>query len=237
MRKKKWARPELAQCPYYLSWPEDMRGRWRMAFPRQGELVLELGCGKGVGTARMGYEHPEMAIMAVDLSDDVLGDARRQVEQVYDRPVDNLKLVKLDISDIEAYVSPEDRVDRIMIPFCNPWPRHRHAKRRLTHPRQLLQYREILRDKGEIWFKTDDDPLYLFTLQAMEACGFEAVCLLDDLSASGFQPNYITEHEQRFMAQGLPIRFGIFRKRPGQYRPDPLLWGLKDTEGEKICDP
>ena len=231
MRKKKWARPELGACPYYAAFPEDRRGHWRDFFPDSSHLHLELGCGKGVGTVACALDHPDTALIGVDISDDVLGDARRNAERAYGgRPVSNLFLAKLDIGYIEHFFAPEDRVERIYLPFSNPWPRRRHEKRRLTHPRQLLQYRTFLAPDGEIYFKTDDLPLFEASLTYFEVSGFEPVFVTHDLHASGFSPNYVTEHEAHFTAQGLPIHFGIFRMLPGTYEPDPLRFSMPDSE-------
>lgn len=128
----------------------------------------------------------------------------------------------VDISWLRNFVAPQDRIGRIYIHFCNPWPRAKHAKRRLTHPRQLLQYRDVLEDGGEIWFKTDDDDLFRLSLRYFEVCGFEAVYTTGDLHQSGFTPNYVSEHEQMYTDRGIPIKFGIFRKMP-EYQDSPAL--------------
>ncbi|MBR6028841.1 MAG: tRNA (guanosine(46)-N7)-methyltransferase TrmB [Clostridia bacterium] len=211
MRKKKWARPELAACPWYVDAPETLRGQWRAHFDADQPLHIELGCGKGVATALMVREHPEVNYIAVDISPDVLGDARRNIARAWgDQEVRNTLLTRLDIEYIQHFFAPEDGVERIYIRFCNPWPRRRHHKRRLTHPRQLRQYRDFLRPGAEIWFKTDDNDLFRDSLRYFAQEGFRPRFLTDDLHASGFQPNYVSEHERMFAAQGLPIHFGIF---------------------------
>ncbi|MBQ8159217.1 MAG: tRNA (guanosine(46)-N7)-methyltransferase TrmB [Clostridia bacterium] len=238
MRTKKWARPELHACPYYAAFPEEMKGTWHTRFTRPGPVHLELGCGKGVGTAQMVHDHPEINFLAMDISDDVLGDARRNIERALEgedgRQADNIYLVKCDIEFISKILGPEDVVDRIHIYFCNPWSKQPHKKRRLTHPRQLCQYRTFLRDGGEIYFKTDDKNLWEESLRYFKTCLFDPVFLTEDLHGSGFSPNYMTEHERKFAAQGLPIYFGIFRKLPGEVQLDPTRFylGLSD----RVCD-
>ena len=94
----------------------------------------------------------------------------------------------------------------------SPWDeRAKHHKRRLTHPRQLTQYRAFLRPGGEIWFKTDNDALFMASKRYFAECGFEIAYLTDDLHASGFQPNYVSEHEHMYAAQGKNIHFLIAR--------------------------
>ena len=213
MRKKKWARPELAACPWYIQDTEAMRGQWKSLYPADSPLHIELGCGKGVSTAQMAHDNPDINYLAIDISPDVLGECKRNIERAYaGAPVDNIRLARFDISVISRFLAEEDAAERIYISFCNPWPRRRHQKRRLTHPRQLVQYRTFLSDGGEIWFKTDDTELFEDSLEYFSACGFEPVFVTEDLSASGFTPNYISEHEEKFTAQGLPIHFGRFRK-------------------------
>lgn len=242
MRKKKWARPELAACPYYAADPAANRGAWRSLFPAAQPLHLELGCGKGVSTSQMAYENQQTNYVAVDISADVLGVARRNLEELYgSQTPQNIILTRFDIVNICDMFAPEDRVERIYISFCNPWTaRVRHHKHRLTHPRQLMHYRTFLTEDAEIWFKTDDDPLYRDSLKYFEACGFEAVYLTEDLHASGFAPNYVSEHEKKYTAQGVPIRFGIFRRRPGEVTADPQLlreWELLSGETEEQPTP
>ena len=162
MRTKKWAKPELAVCPYFTDEAETKRGHWREQFEREQPLYLELGCGKGVSTAAMVKDNPEINYVVMDITCNVLGDTRRNIEKAFDgEPVKNVMIARYDISYIEKVFAPEDRVERIYINFCNPWTkRPKYAKRRLTHPRQLMQYRDFLVDGGEIWFKTDDTALF-----------------------------------------------------------------------------
>ena len=224
MRTKKWAKPELAVCPYFTDEPETLRGHWRERFKKDQPLYLELGCGKGVSTAAMVWDNRDVNFIAVDITCNVLGDARRNIAKTYgDSPVENVLLTRYDISFIEKILAQQDAVERIYINFCNPWTkRPKYAKRRLTHPRQLMQYREFLTDDGEIWFKTDDLALFTDSLPYFAACGFELVYLTSDLHASGFAPNYVSEHEQKFTALGVPIKFVIVRKKPGPVELDPV---------------
>ena len=240
MRTKKWARPELDACPFYVNGGEENRGRWRSRFSSPDRpLHLELGCGKGVSTARMIADNPEINYIACDMSPDVLGTARRNLVSVCGENVSNAMLLRTDICFISRVFGPEDQAERIYIHFCNPWTEHpKHAKRRLTHPRQLMQYRAFLRPGGEIWFKTDDDTLFEDSRVYLDLCGFEPVYLTYDLHRSGFQPNYVSEHEAKFSAMGMPIRFGIFRMKaeapdfdPTRYRLTP---GIRSDTLERL---
>ena len=226
MRTKKWAKPELAVCPYFTDEADTLRGHWRERFAKDQPLYLELGCGKGVSTAAMVYDNRDRNFVAMDITCNVLGDTRRNIAKTYgEQPVKNVMIARYNIEDIRKVFAPEDRIERIYINFCNPWTkRPKYAKRRLTHPRQLMQYRDFLVDGGEIWFKTDDTPLFTESLTYFEACGFEMRYLTNDLHASGFAPNYVSEHEQKFTALGVPIKFVIMRKKTGPVELDPVRW-------------
>ena len=226
MRTKKWAKPELAVCPYFTDEADTLRGHWRERFAKDQPLYLELGCGKGVSTAAMVYDNRDRNFVAMDITCNVLGDTRRNIARTYgEEPVGNVIIARYDIEYIRNGGGAEDRIERIYINFCNPWTkRPKYAKRRLTHPRQLMQYRDFLVDGGEIWFKTDDMPLFTESLPYFAACGFEMRYLTNDLHASGFAPNYVSEHEQKFTALGVPIKFVIMRKKPGPVELDPVRW-------------
>ena len=213
MRTKKWARPELKACPFFEPEGENRKGHWREAFAVPDRpLHLEMGCGKGVATAQMVAANPEVNYVAVDISQDVLGDTRRNIVKIGGDDPDNVMILFADICLIDHYFDRRDNPERIYISFCNPWTEHpKHEKRRLTHPRQLIQYRSMLSRNGEIWFKTDDESLFQDSLAYFDICGFEMIFLTHDLARCGFQPNYISEHEMKYTAQGIPIKFAAFR--------------------------
>ncbi|MBS4784635.1 MAG: tRNA (guanosine(46)-N7)-methyltransferase TrmB [Clostridiales bacterium] len=217
MRRKKWARPELAVCPYFVKDPSRHRGEWAAQFERKAPIHLELGCGKGTFAARLAADHPEINYMAIDIKSDILAVARRNVQQVFaqtGRPVDNLKLMAYEIQLIHTLMAPEDTVDRIYINFCNPWPRTAHHKKRLTHPKQLVLYATFLRDGGEIHFKTDDDELFRDSQEYLTQWGFDLRYVTYDLHESGWQGSPSTEHEEMFSAQGIKTKFlvAVYRK-------------------------
>ena len=226
MRTKKWAKPELAVFPYFTDEAEKHRGHWRDLFEKDQPLYLELGCGKGVSTAAMVYDNQDINFIAMDITCNVLGDTRRNIAKTYgEQPVKNAMITRYNIEDIRKVFAPEDRVERIYINFCNPWTkRPKYAKRRLTHPRQLMQYRDFLVDGGEIWFKTDDMPLFTESLPYFEACNFQMQYMVNDLHAAEFTPNYISEHEKMYTEKGIPIKFVIFKKTPGEVDLDPVRW-------------
>ena len=228
IRTKKWARPELNACPFYEPLGEDRKGHWREAFAHPDHpMQLEMGCGKGVSTAQMVADNPDVNYVAVDISPDVLGDTRRNLVKACGKNPDNVWILFADICLIDRYFDRNDGPERIIISFCNPWNEHpKHEKRRLTHPRQLQQYRRMLQPDGEIWFKTDDNRLFEDSLVYFDLCGFEMTYGTMDLAGSGFQPNYISEHERKYMEMDIPIKFGIFRMTGREMDFDPVRFRL-----------
>ncbi len=215
MRPKSWAEPELSACPILIEEPKERRGRWREEFADAGKpLHLELGCGKCVQCAAAAQAMPEVNYLAIDEVRLILAVGARVIREAYEENVpENLRIACADASCIREWISPEDGVERVYIAFCNPWTqRKKHHKRRLTHPRQLMQYREFLPEGGEIWFKTDDRELFDASQEYFARCGFAVTFYTEDLHASGFAPNFVSEHEARFTAEGLPTYFCIARK-------------------------
>ena len=216
IRYKKWARPELEASPFYVDNPETKRGKWKDSFKNPSlPLYLELGCGKGNFIAETASRHKEVNYIAIDLVDAMLGLAKRNVEQTYKEKnlvIDNIYLTRFDIERIGLILSKEDEIERIYINFCNPWPRGKHHKKRLTHIRQLEKYKEFLKPGGKIYFKTDDDNLFLESLEYFKQASFEIVKKTDDLhQEKDFWENIETEHEKMFSEQGIKIKAGIFQ--------------------------
>ena len=129
------------------------------------------------------------------------------------RQPDNILYTACDIERIFLMLDERDRVERIYINFCNPWNRAKQRKKRLTHPKQLRRYLNVLSKRGEIWFKTDDRILFEDTLGYLSECGLQLIYLTRDLAASGFEPNIKTEHEQMFESEGKKTSFLIARRR------------------------
>lgn len=217
IRYKKWARPELEASPFYVDNPEEKRGNWKELFKSPTlPLHLELGCGKGFFIANLASSNEKINYVAIDLVDSMLGLAKRNVEQVYkdkQQEINNIFLTRFDIERINLIFSKQDEIERIYINFCNPWPRGKHHKKRLTHTRQLEKYKEFLKPNGEIYFKTDDDNLFLESIKYFEKSGFEIIQKTFDLhSEPNFWQNIETEHEKMFSDEGIKIKALIARK-------------------------
>ena len=211
IRFKKWARPELEASKFYIDYPEEIKGKWKEQFKnKENPIYLELGCGKGKFISQIAIQNPQINFIAIDLVDAMLGLAKREIEQTYNqaqKEIDNVILTRFDIQRIDLILSKEDNIKKIYINFCNPWPKGKHRKKRLTHTRQLEKYKEFLAEGAEIYFKTDDDDLFESSLGYFEETGFKIISKTYDLHTTPIWDNNIeTEHEKMFCEQGIKIK-------------------------------
>ena len=210
IRRKKWARPELEASEFYIDNPEDYKGKWRELFKNpEAPLHLELGCGKGTFMAKLATRDRNVNHIAIDVVDAMLGLAKRNIEAEFKEnniEIDNVYLTRFDIERILLIMDKKDSIDRIYINFCNPWPRGKHRKKRLTHTRQLEKYKQIISPNAEIYFKTDDDELFEASLTYFEESGFKIIKKTYDLHSENVADNIITEHEKMFSEQGIKIK-------------------------------
>ncbi|MBO5003998.1 MAG: tRNA (guanosine(46)-N7)-methyltransferase TrmB [Clostridia bacterium] len=216
IRFKPWARPELEASKFYIDNPEDYKGKWKEVFKNDNPIRLELGCGKGSFMANLAVKNPDVNYIAIDVVDAMLGLAKRNIEEKYKeekKEVNNVYLTRFDIERILLIMNEQDNIDRIYINFCNPWPRGKHRKKRLTHTRQLEKYKTFLKENGEIFFKTDDDGLFTDSLGYLQESGFKIIKKTYDLeNEKDFWDNIQTEHEKMFMEQGIKIKAVIAQK-------------------------
>ena len=215
IRKKKWAEPELSKCDFYVAEPQELRGKWKDFFHNDNPIMLEVGCGKGSFVGQMALKNPDINFIAVDIKLDMLGVGRRNIVAMFgDKKVENIALTRYNVEQLGEILSAEDKIQRIYINFCNPWPREKHKKRRLTHPRKLRLYRELLGDGLEIHFKTDDDELFEESLEYFREEGFKIKKITYDLHQSDVDPedSPVTEHEKMFSDEGIKIKYCIAEK-------------------------
>lgn len=211
IRYKKWARPELEASSFYEDEPEKWKGKWKEHFSKkENPIHLELGCGKGQFISNLAVENDTVNYIAIDLVDAMLGLAKRNIEVAYkeaEKETDNVFITRFDIERINLILDKKDEIEKIYINFCNPWPKGKHRKKRLTHTRQLEKYKEFLKPKAEIYFKTDDDSLFETSLNYFEESGFEIILKTYDLHNKNiFEKNIETEHEKMFTEEGIKIK-------------------------------
>ena len=211
IRRKPWAKQELEEAKFYIDDPTQYKTKWKQQFQNENKpLHLELGCGKGSFIAKLASTHTENNYIAADMIEAMLGLSKRNIEQEYKKQkieIDNLILIRMNAERILETFSNQDTVDRIYINFCNPWPRGKHKKRRLTHTRQLEHYKQFLNnEKGEIYFKTDDNELFEESLEYFKNSGFTITNQTRDLHNNLIFENIQTEHEKMFAEQGIKIK-------------------------------
>lgn len=146
----------------------------------------------------------------------MLGLSKRNIEKAYNfQNPENLFLIRQNVELIQKVFSKEDNINRIYINFCNPWPKEKHKKRRLTHTKQLENYKTFLSENdAEIYFKTDDDELFEDSLKYLEASGFEIMTKTYDLHKEPiFEINIMTEHEEMFSEEGIKIKALIAKRK------------------------
>ena len=216
IRYKKWARPELEASEFYEDEPEKWKGKWKEHYDDSRKpFMLELGCGKGQFISKLAVENQNINFLAIDLVDAMLGLAKRNIEQEYQNEnlePKNVIITRFDIERINLILDKKDEVERIYINFCNPWPKGKHRKKRLTHSKQLEKYKEFLKPNAEVYFKTDDDGLFESSLIYFEESGFEIIKKTYDLHEDPiFERNIETEHEKMFSEQGIRIKALIAR--------------------------
>ncbi len=209
IRKRNWTKQELEQAEFYIDTPQQNKGKWKSVFKIEKPIHLELGCGKGQFIAKLAFQNPNINFIGVDLIDTMLGFAKRNIEEVYkqeNKKIDNVIITRYNIEQILNMMDKQDEIERIYINFCNPWPRGKHHKKRLTHPKQLELYKTFLKKGGEIHFKTDDDNLFLDSIIYFEKAGYEVFWKTYDLHSENIEENILTEHENMFLEQGIKIK-------------------------------
>ena len=208
IRRKKWAEKELEEAKFYIDKPEEYKGKWNEKFPQKQDLYIEIGCGKGNFISKLAHNNQDKNFIAIDMIEAMLGLSKRNIEQNYEyNNPDNLFLIRANAERILDVFDENDKVKRIYINFCNPWPKEKHKKRRLTHIRQLEKYKTFLEKNAEIYFKTDDDNLFEESLEYFKETNFDIVKITYDLHDNPiFEENIVTEHEEMFSSEGIKIK-------------------------------
>ncbi|MBO4779740.1 MAG: tRNA (guanosine(46)-N7)-methyltransferase TrmB [Selenomonadaceae bacterium] len=175
------------------------------------ELYVELGTGKGDFITQIAERNPQINFIGLEVEATCVLAAARKVRE---KNLGNVRLIVFDVANI-AELFAEHEIDRLYINFCDPWPKKRHAKRRLTYIKFLELYKKILKPEGEIYFKTDNRGLFDFSLEQFAEAGFGVCSVTNDLHADEPSDNIRTEYENKFSAAGVPINFCIARVANG----------------------
>ena len=160
VRNKAWAPEELETNKHMIHDPESCKGRWHEVFGNNNPIHVEIGCGKGRFVSQMALAHPDINYVGIERQTTVIAIAARRIEEEQK----NIFLTQVDVENLESYFEVGE-IDRLYINFCDPWPKKKQAKRRLTHKNFHEMYKRIFGEKAEIFFKTDNRNLFEFCLE------------------------------------------------------------------------
>ena len=202
LRHIKGAEEEIANSPYVIQDPKAVKGKWRQLFGNPNPIRIEIGMGKGKFIMELAAQNPDVNYVGIERYSSVLLRGLQKREQL---ELSNIYFIRLDALEL-AEVFEAGEVERIYLNFSDPWPKDRHAKRRLTSDRFLAVYDQILDREGVIEFKTDNQELFRFSLESIPQAGWKILEKIFDLHHSDMaQGNVMTEYEEKFSAEGKPI--------------------------------
>lgn len=191
-----------------VSGPGCRKGHWKETMNCSGRLFAEIGCGKGQFITARALAAPDDGFVGIEGQRSVL---LRACEKLRESEITNVRLIGEFVNDPQDFFE-EGELDGIYLNFSDPWPKARHKKRRLTYRDRLRSYEKVLKKEGFIEFKTDNDELFAFTIEEVEACGYETEESTEDLHSSDFESrNFRTEYEDRFRKLGKKINYIRFR--------------------------
>lgn len=210
LRNISGSREMIADSKYVIQDAENQKGKIKTYFEKEQPIWIEIGMGKGRFIMQMAEENPEINFIGIEKYSSVLLRAIQKMEQ---NELPNLRFIRMDAEDITE-VFEKGEVDRIFLNFSDPWPKDRHAKRRLPSKEFLKRYDEILKKDGVIEFKTDNRDLFDFAVEQLEPAGWKAEVITYDLHHDPVlcEGNIMTEYEEKFSSMGNPIcKYVIYR--------------------------
>ena len=202
LRRKPWARPELLQSELFIENPREFKGWWTEVFNNNNEICLELGCGKGRFISNIAQKNKDKNFIAIDLKDEVLVYVKRKCEELN---LENVRILSFDINYINE-IFEKGEVSDIYLNFSTPWPKTKHHKRRLTHPRFLNKYLEVINSNSKIMLKTDHELFFLDSIEYLNENGFYILYKTMDLHNEEIE-NIMTEYEEKFLNKGMKIMY------------------------------
>ena len=201
LKNIKGASEKILLGKYFINNPSDYKGRWNELFKNNNPIYIEIGMGKGNFIIKNALNNPNINYIGIEMYDSVI---LRAVEKTNELELNNLYLIRMDARLIEDIFDKE--VDLIYLNFSDPWPKDRHAKRRLTSPRFLEKYSNIFKSKNKIIMKTDNIDLFNYSVESLKDYGYTIDYLTNDLHKD--KDNIITtEYEDKFINKGVKINF------------------------------
>lgn len=209
------AKDEIAQSPYVIQDPQENKGNWDKVFAVRQPLHIEVGMGKGRFIMDMAEQHPDVNYIGIEMYDSVLVRALQKMDEKKDAGClpQNLYFMRMDARELPL-IFEKGEVEKIYLNFSDPWPKERHAKRRLTSRQFLERYDQILAEDGTVEFKTDNRDLFDFSLAEVEETKWELTAHTFDLhhNEEMMVGNVMTEYEEKFSSKGNPIHKMIIRR-------------------------
>ncbi|WP_312093181.1 tRNA (guanosine(46)-N7)-methyltransferase TrmB [Aminipila sp.] len=207
-RKVKNVKERLnAFSDYMIADGESMKGRWNSVFKNNNDIYMELGCGKGQFLLKHAQLHPDRNYIAVEGQETVI---LRALEKASEAQLPNIVFVPSFMQDVTDYFD-EDELFGIYLNFSDPWPKERHAKRRLTHRKYLKGYEKVIKNSGIVEFKTDNDAFFEFSIEEIKLSGYEILEYSRDVHNSAFSSKEITtEYEDKFKTLNKSINYVKF---------------------------
>ena len=202
LRNVRGARDALQESDFTVNEPTEYRGKWLELFENNNPLHIEIGTGKGRFLMTLAEQNPDINYVGIEKFSSVL---IRAIEKQRELALPNLYFIRMDAENIEEVFS-EGEVDRIYLNFSDPWPKDRHAKRRLTSKQFFARYDKILDKNGRVEFKTDNRDLFDFSVESVKEAGWNLSAVTYDLHNSDMnEGNIMTEYEIKFSEMGNPI--------------------------------
>lgn len=200
LKHVKGAEQQVQNSPYVIQHPEQYQGHYNVLFPKKGPLHIEIGMGKGNFIIESAKQNPHINYIGIEKYDSVI---IRAIQKLNQEKLPNIKLMRLDATKIEEIFKGE--IDTIYLNFSDPWPKDRHAKRRLSSPQFLKKYDSIFQDTKHIIMKTDNRHLFEYSVQTFTEYGYHIKDISLDLYDDYYPDNIATEYEEKFHANGYPI--------------------------------
>ncbi len=211
LRNVKGSRDTIAESKYVIKEDAPVKGRWHEIFGNDNPIHIEIGMGKGMFITKLAEQNPGINYVGIEKYSSVLV---RAIEKREEREeLTNLLFIRMDAENIEEMFD-KNEVDYIYLNFSDPWPKDRHAKRRLTSVQFLARYINILAEDGGVTFKTDNVPLFDFSLEQAKEADWEIINYTRDLHHSEYaEGNVMTEYEKKFSEMGNPINRMVIKPK------------------------
>lgn len=194
---------------YYIDNPKEYKSNWKSVFGNDNPIYIEIGMGKGDFIIENAMRYPDINFIGIEKYDSVIV---RAIQKSNELELNNLKLIRMDALEIEEVFNKE--VDRIYLNFSDPWPKERHTKRRLTSPIFLAKYDLVFKSDADIIMKTDNNPLFEYSLESLTEYGYKILSVTRDLYSEDITDNIATEYEKKFVSKGICInRLKALKKR------------------------